>query len=227
MAAANDMEVSSATYGSAFFMGLMTGMSYCTVGCAPFLSTYVMGTASRTGDGIQLYGMFALGRIITYSVLGVITAGLGSAVIVNTEEMPVVFLCGLVLVGLGVLLCFHRVNLECRCAKTAGLRERMASHLTGSSHIRCFAAGVILSTIPCPPLLGMLTYGLQSSSPLGSSLLMLLFGLGTVLSPLLIIVGLAGLFAQQIKRKVPHYTMLFQRVAGVIFIAMGGRLLLL
>ena len=225
MVLANDMEAFSASYGSAFVMGLMTGMSYCTVGCAPFLSTYVMGTGRRIRDGIQFYGMFALGRVLTYTVLGVLTAWLGRSVIVNTEVVPRVVFCGLVMVALGVLLCLHRVNAGCRCAKTAGLREQMACHVTGNSHIHCFVAGVIFSTMPCPPLLGMLAYGLRSPSPLGSSVLVLLFGLGTVLSPLLVIAGLAGLFAQQIKRQVPHYAMLFQRVAGVIFIIMGGRLL--
>jgi sulfite exporter TauE/SafE len=76
--------------------------------------------------------------------------------------------------------------------------------------------------IPCPPMAGILVYSLNMPSVIGSSLLMLLFGLGTAFSPLFIIFVLSGWFSNRLKANVPQYKMMFQRIAGTILIFLGG-----
>ena len=51
---------------------------------------------------------------------------------------------------------------------------------------------------------------------------MLLFGLGTMLSPLVLIAGAAGFISKKIKESAPRNNLFFQRIAGVIIMIMGG-----
>jgi len=82
--------------------------------------------------------------------------------------------------------------------------------------------GMAFAMIPCPPMGVILLYSLEMPSVISSSIMMSLFGIGTVVSPLVIISALAGWFSKKMKSEVPQYRMMFQRLSGVILILLGG-----
>jgi sulfite exporter TauE/SafE len=82
-------------------------------------------------------------------------------------------------------------------------------------------AGGVLATVPCPPLLGVLGLGLSSPSAWQGALLLGLFGLGSTLSPLLVLCAGAGWFGRRLHHAAPHYRPLFRRTAGVVLSLLG------
>jgi sulfite exporter TauE/SafE len=57
---------------------------------------------------------------------------------------------------------------------------------------KAFTLGLSRGLILCPPLVALLVYSLPFSTPLGSVMLAVLFGLGTALSPMLLLGGVTG-----------------------------------
>ncbi len=57
---------------------------------------------------------------------------------------------------------------------------------------KAFTLGLGRGLILCPPLVALLVYSLPFSTPLGSVGLAVLFGLGTALSPMLLLGGVTG-----------------------------------
>jgi len=57
---------------------------------------------------------------------------------------------------------------------------------------RAFSLGLSRGLIICPPLIALLIYSLPFSNPIGSVGLAVLFGLGTALSPMLLLGGVTG-----------------------------------
>lgn len=82
-------------------------------------------------------------------------------------------------------------------------------------------AGGVLATVPCPPLLGVLSLGLSSPSAWQGALLLALFGLGSTLSPLLVLCAGAGWFGRRLHLAAPSYRPLFRRTAGVVLLLLG------
>ena len=60
-----------------------------------------------------------------------------------------------------------------------------------------FSLGLSRGLIICPPLIALLIYSLPFSNPVGSVGMAVLFGLGTTLSPLLLLGGVTGWLSQQ------------------------------
>jgi len=81
--------------------------------------------------------------------------------------------------------------------------------------------GAAFALVPCPPLLAMLAYTSQASSPVSGAALMMLFGIGTAASPAAVAAILAGAFSRKIRFHAPQHSLLFQRISGLILIILG------
>ena len=213
-------------YTTALIIGIFTGSSHCLIGCAPFISTYVMGTGKRMSDGLRSYMLFALGRIVTYTTLGIISSSAGRTINLKSHGLFIALSGGFLLI-LGMILCLKMTSQGRECEKITAAAECPGHGIAFNSSAHLFVAGIIFGGMPCPPLLAMMTYSLQLKAALTGCIVMLLFGVGTMISPLIAIAGLAGSFAKKIKEKAPKGNIFFQRVAGVILIIMGAYTLLL
>ncbi len=207
----------STPFLAALITGLFTGSTYCLAGCAPFISTYIMGTSNGTGDGLRSYILFTTGRIITYGVIGILTGYMGRILDMKGPGLP--FLSGFFFIISGLILCLRDSQGSKVCSAKFNKFCKGFSY-RGSIHL--FLAGIILSIVPCPPLIAVMTGSLQYHSVLKGSIVMLLFGLGTMLSPLVLIAGAAGFISKKIKESAPRNNLFFQRIAGVIIMIMGG-----
>ncbi|MDL1963221.1 MAG: sulfite exporter TauE/SafE family protein, partial [Deltaproteobacteria bacterium] len=62
----------------------------------------------------------------------------------------------------------------------------------------------------------------KMSSIISGGIIMALFGIGTTVSPLIIICVLAGWFSGKLKTEAPQHRMMFQRISGLILILLGA-----
>jgi thiol:disulfide interchange protein DsbD len=89
-----------------------------------------------------------------------------------------------------------------------------------------FAIGLIMGLLPCVPLLTLLSYiGLISKSWQDSILYSLTFGLGTALSPLILLVVLSGAISRLFTGKKQLYSQIFRLLCGLIIIFLGLQLI--
>ncbi|WP_155310406.1 sulfite exporter TauE/SafE family protein [Desulfosarcina ovata] len=214
---------SAAPCFTALWLGITTGFGQCAVFCAPAVSTYIMGSRQGLREGFKSFTVFSAGRVFMCAMLGVAVGLIGGAFIGRAkafEYSSIIY--GWVIIFIGGLMLLSPV---CACRWTED-KNRWPAWLPGrfafnpSTHL--FVMGAALAIVPCPPMLVMLLYCLKMQSVMSSSILMLLFGIGTAVSPLLIISMAAGWFSGKIKTRVPQYRMMFQKISGVILILLGG-----
>ena len=216
------LEQYATPYAAALFVGVTYGMT-CGAGCAPFLSTYIMGTQAGALQGLKSLVVFTAARVLTLGILG-FGSGILRTAFLPAGSLPhggAVLLSGAVM-AIGALMCLRAA------------RENPRSHGGGATAKGCpescqrfratmplWVVGAAFALAPCPPLVAMLVYSAQMPSPLASGLLLLLLGLGTAASPLVIVAVLAGCFSQKIRARAPQHRLLFQRLSGVILILLG------
>ena len=211
-------------YSTALFIGITSGISQCNVVCAPVVSTYIMGSGQSALKGLKSFAVFTLGRVFMCAALGLASGYIGATFIsVESDLQYVRLVYSSVLILVGLLMLVRPVCKNCKQSKEktrvfAFFSQRLAFNPT--AHL--LIMGMAFATIPCPPMGLALLYSSQMPSVISSSILMSLFGIGTAVSPLIIICALAGWFSKKIKIEVPQYRMMFQRLSGVILILLGG-----
>jgi sulfite exporter TauE/SafE len=86
-------------------------------------------------------------------------------------------------------------------------------------------AGLLVGFAPCLPLIGILNYVvLIAKNPMDAMLYLFVFGLGTILSPLVLLAALSGKFSQMISRS-QKIKVIFQYACGAILILLGARII--
>ena len=190
----------------AFAMGLL-GSAHCLGMCGGF----AVLAGRRRGAA-----HYALGKTLTYGVLGLLAGGLGHLVMrVTTVQSVLAVLTGAFLVVMG--------------AATAGL---VPERLTGSPWITRrvapllgeamrkvrglgpLALGTLNGLLPCGLVYAALALAMASGSPGRGGLLMVIFGLGTL--PALLLLSVAA------DRLNPVWRAGFVRVGGVLIMVLGA-----
>lgn len=207
---------------SLFLAGLFFGAGPCIASCGPFLITYIAGTKKNIAKGILVYLLFSLARIAVY-------AGLGLAVFFVSELTVgsllggiykyVLLLGGSFIVLIGLFMALGR-DLEFKFCHF--LHRNILEHDTKS----VIAMGLIIGLLPCAPLLSILSYvGLISRTWPASLLYALSFGMGTLVSPLILLAVLAGLIPRILLEKKAAYYRAFSFICGLIIVFLGAQLI--
>lgn len=184
----------------AFILGVIYGFGPCTFSCAPVLVPIVMSTSKNLKQGLLYTLIFSLGRVLVYIVLGMIMGALGK----NYEIIFSNRVTGIFLILLGILL-FFKIHKKCLVPKV---------RITGL-HMS-FIAGVVMGFSPCAPLLGALALAIASKSIIMGGFIALVFGIGTIISPILIIGLISGKWAS-----LKEFQNVNNYVAGVFLLVMG------
>ena len=90
------------------------------------------------------------------------------------------------------------------------------SKLTQRFDIRAFSMGFTKGLVICPPLVALLLYAVTFSQ-VDCTIMAVLFGVGTALSPLLVLGGATG----WLLKKAPLFTKWLSRIGGIALILMG------
>ncbi|NQT28522.1 MAG: sulfite exporter TauE/SafE family protein [Candidatus Omnitrophica bacterium] len=202
-----------------FISGLILGSGPCLSLCAPILVSYAAIHKKTFKDSFFSYLIFSLSKIFGYCILGVVCA-LGVKVIVSpldAKYLDLLYLiigCFIVLIGITAI--FYRgksFNPVCGWLHKGNIRN-------------VGVLGLLIGLAPCLPLLGILNYiVLVSDSHLNVIGFCIVFGLGTVISPLFLMILLSGKLAQ-IFSKNDKLKIIIRILCGGIIIFLGGKIIL-
>lgn len=192
--------------------------------CGPILITYISGTKKNIAKAMISYVLFSLARILVYLGLSLAIYFIGA---LSVEKLSgnyswLVYKAGgsfIVMIGLFMVLGKRIVYLPF----LKGLERRLLENDKKS----VFILGLIIGLLPCAPLLAVFSYiALIASSSHESLAYSFFFGIGTSLSPLILLVAASGALSGFIRKKGEIYRRGFSLVCGLIIIFLGIKLIL-
>ncbi|MDR1066615.1 MAG: sulfite exporter TauE/SafE family protein [Clostridiales bacterium] len=221
-------------YGMLFVIGLITSV-HCVAMCGGINLSQCLPRAEETGDKQPLrpgFGRFHvfrpallynMGRIISYTTVGFIVGGLGSAFAFSNVSQGVVKLVAgafMVIMGVNMLGLFpwlKRLNL--RMPKVFADKIAREKH-KGKTPL---AIGLLNGLMPCGPLQAMQIYALSTGNPFAGALSMFLFSFGT--APLMFGFGaLSSALGKRFTRKAMTAGATLVTALGMLMFSQGWNL---
>ncbi len=214
---------STAPLLAALLAGLTYGTLYCGPSCGPFLCAFIMGTNTGSFQAARSLAVFTAARVTTYGIVGVVSGLLGTDVFsTHTSGSPVL---GVVVIMIGGWMWRRTPQRQepdglVQIGKSSTARGAQCMRSAGARPL--WLAGTAFALTPCPPMLAMLACAAHTGSPWTGAAIMMLFGLGTSLSPLILICLMAGHFSQRLRSCAPEQAVLFRRTASLTLVALGS-----
>jgi len=207
---------------SMFLTGLFFGSGPCLASCGPLLISYIAGTKKNIPKSILTYIIFSLSRISVYLVLSLAIFTLSQLTVtrlLGSFAKYIFILGGGIMVFLGALLAFGK--------KIAfPFSQSLYNKMLGRDKKSILLLGLVIGLLPCAPLLAIFSYiGLVSRTWSASLLYALSFGVGTFISPLILLAILAGLIPRMLEGKKTVYYSIFSFICGLIIIFLGLQLI--
>ncbi len=179
-----------------FLIGLSFGAGPCLASCGPLLLSYVAGSGKNVTGSIAAYFLFSIPRLIIYAILSLViyVCGIMMTQIAMAPVMRYLTVgAGVVFVLVGILVATQNQLMHRTCAL---FQEKFIRKDKKTIVLLGICAGIL----PCAPLISVLSYiGFVAQGWHQCVLYALAFGLGTFLSPLLLITALGGLIPSVIK----------------------------
>ncbi len=204
-------------YIDVFITGVALGWGPCLWFCAPILLPYIAATQKGWFEGLKITLAFSFARIVPYAILSLISATLGPYLIKrfyeDKEGLIIYISAGALISLLGIIILLGKAQaLYCwipfRKFNAQGVKEMVL-------------LGLMVGFAPCIPLLGLLAYvAFNAQNSLHGATLGLTFGMGTVVSPLILFGPLAGGAAGLLLKK-PLIHKIFSRACGLILVYLG------
>ena len=210
-------------YLGAFAGGLLYGLAVCTASCLPVVTGYIAGIGAGFSKGVKVTLIFNSGRILAYTLIGALIGLFGGLFRVFVSESAISpfqiyssFAFGVVTIVIGAAILF-RARKPCDCnseRNSAGALWKVGQF---GVDFGAFSLGLSRGLVVCPPLIALLLYSLPFTSPIGSVGIALLFGLGTALSPMILLGGVTG----WLLGKAPLFRKWISLAGGGILILLG------
>jgi sulfite exporter TauE/SafE len=203
-------------------MGLLFGSGPCLASCGPVLISYLAGTRKNVLASTLSYLLFSSARIAVYLALGILVFFLGK---ITTERWLgglsryIFVFGGAFIILLGILTAFGR-RLEFKACRF--LEKKLIQQYNKSAIL----LGLIIGILPCAPLVVLLGYaGLVSRTWGQAAIYCFAFGLGTAVSPLLVLSVASGFISRflQGKKEVPYS--IFSFICGLVMVFLGALLI--
>lgn len=206
-------------YLASLVLGLFYGLTACTSACLPYLASYIAGIGAGFKEGVIVTSYYNVGRIFAYAAIGTAVGLLRIAIsdevlLAYQQYASVVFGIGIVVIGVTVLL--KKIS-NCNC-QPEQTQQGMGflQNISQRFDIRAFFMGFTRGLVVCPPLITLLVVALTLSA-VNLTLLAVLFGIGTAISPLLILGGATG----WLLNKAPDFREWLSKIGGALLIIMG------
>ena len=193
-----------------FTLGLVYGATVCSMTCLSYLGPYLLGTGNGFRDGVISSLSFGLGKICCYVFLGGLAGYLGREL---TSSPAQTLTMGIILIGVAISMPFVAKR-SCRDKCHQG--SKRASLLT---------LGAATSLVPCPPVLAILTLAASQGSMVTGMGFGLFYGLGIIISPLLLVGGGLSLVSQKLRQEIKSFMPYIQALAMTIMILMGANII--
>jgi len=187
-------------YLGALAGGILYGMVVCTASCLPYLAGYIAGIGAGFRKGFRVTLIFSSGRVVGYTFIGALAGLLSSLFRVFVSESAIspfqiysslAFSIVTIVIGIIILAKYRSPSCGVNSVKNKYVVDPEKSGRFGFD-FGAFSLGLSRGLILCPPLIVLLIYSLPFSNPAGSVAIAVLFGLGTTLSPMLLLGGVTG-----------------------------------
>jgi len=212
------LEQTSNPYLASLTLGLLYGLTFCTSACLPYVASYIAGIKAGFRKGVTVTAIYNSGRIVAYAVIGTVAGLLQSFVgEVFFEAYQNVFsiIFASVVIVIGVSIFFKKPSCS-SCNANSAEPEGVLQSFKQRFDFRAFFMGFSRGFVLCPPLVALLLYAVTYSN-VNCTLLAVLFGLGTVLSPMLILGGTVGWLLE----KAPLFRKWTTMLGGAILVLLG------
>lgn len=215
------------TLATVWFLGVSMGLTACTVTCLPFMGTWALGRASGQGEAFLHTGVFLAGRVCTYTVLGTAAgaAGIGLAKAMGGPWGNAVIGGASILAGLWLLA--KPAGKGCSAVSPAPTIAPVRIHRRRADSLPPLFLGAALSLTPCVPLASLLALAAASGSAAQGAGYGLAFGLGATLTPILVLVPLAGRLGRELRSGRAWLGRWLLWSAAAVLIVLGMRRMLL
>ncbi len=194
-----------------FALGLSYGLTVCSLTCLPYLAPYLLGTGSGFKNGMANSISFMIGKLLVYATLGGVAAFIGHSVDFGQKSsliMGLIVMCA----GLSMpLINQKKCRMKCR---------------TTSKNISMLAMGAGASLAPCPPLAAIFMLAAQRGSVPEGVFYGLIYGLGLIISPLIIAGGSLAFISQSIRQKIGEQMKYIEAIAMILMVSMGISIIL-
>ncbi|MCX6139571.1 MAG: sulfite exporter TauE/SafE family protein [Candidatus Kapabacteria bacterium] len=205
--------------------GLLLGLAgglHCAGMCGPI----ALALPSTGRAGILRFaekGLYHVGRIATYSILGVLV-GLGASVfeLAGYGRVASITAGVLMIVTAGLQLIWHRNLLPSGPIHriTAPIRSRLGELLRKRSLLALTGIGLLNGLLPCGLVTSALLGSAATTEPLSGMIFMASFGVGTL--PVMMSISLSGTFLTNRMRSSLRVVMpLLALVVGIVVILRG------
>lgn len=202
-------------YGVIFTVGFLTGF-HCIGMCGGFVVNYSRNVQGRGRRAVFFAHLsYALGKNISYTLLGALFGALGAAVTITPHIRGIAALAAgifLILYGLNMLKLFPKFRFPTRRSRSGTITQRIYQDIKPRHNP--FSVGFLSGFLfGCGPLQAMYVMALGTSDSLKGALLLLCFGTGTLI-PLLTF----GTFASALSSRTQNQLL---AVSGILVIVMG------
>lgn len=196
---------------SVWTLGLALGLTACTVTCLPFVGTWAMGRAEGGRVGMLDTMAFLAGRLVAYTLLGALAGALGAWFVKGLAEGIGHLVIGLTAYGAALWLVWPGSGAKACLARG------------GISSLSPFLMGGALTLIPCAPLGTLLATCAAEESATGGALYGAVFGLGALISPMLVLIPAAARFGELLKGQSPSLLLFLRAGAALVLLLLGWR----
>ncbi|MBF0444996.1 MAG: sulfite exporter TauE/SafE family protein [Magnetococcales bacterium] len=211
----SSLPIVAPTILSVLLMGLSVGLTSCAATCLPFLGTWTLGRGRGGWSAFTDTALFLAGKILAYALLGA-GAGFLGYWLTDTLSGGV----GHIAIGISGII--------------AGLwlivPKKKSSHCPPGKKgggLPPFLLGFSMSLVPCAPLTSLLALSAMTGEITQGAQYGALFGIGTSLTPLLVIMPLVGVMGKNIIRDRPWLGKWLGNFAGITLCILGLRRLML
>lgn len=203
-----------------FTIGITMAFGPCLFFCTPIVLSYIGTTQDSGRKGFKSVLIFSLSRAIIYVLLGLLAGSLGKMLTTSLDKYSLaIYITGGTFISLSGILILLGKNPNLHLCQI--LRKYTVEDNTRNTII----LGIIIGLLPCTPLLGILVYiSLISKDLWQGALLGLSFGVGTMISPL-IIFGILVSSLPKIIIKSPKTLDIFKKACGFLLFLFGVQLI--
>lgn len=202
---------------SLFLTGMFLGLGPCLASCGPLLVSYIAARGKNYTGALWTWFVFSIARVFAYCLLGVLSGMLGQVFIKHIYGLHIgryiSIFGGLFVIALSIAIFFQNKS-------SLNVHSFIEKHFIKDDTKSIFIFGLIVGMVPCAPLIGIfLTMGLMSRNIIDGIFFGLSFGLGTLVSPLLILALAAGSIERfLLNRKTKLF---FSRICAIIIFILG------
>lgn len=205
---------------TAFIIGL-AGSFHCVGMCGAIaLSLPIQALPTHQKNmGIILYN---LGRITTYSIIGILFGLIGRTFYLGGLQQWLSITMGIIIIAYLIFNYFNsnKIQFAFVYKLNSWVQHKLGKLIVQQKVINTFFIGLLNGLLPCGMVYFALAGALASGSILKGTLFMALFGLGTI--PLMLLVSYFGVFINlALRNKVKKAMPYFMFTMGILFILRG------